>query len=133
MSGTDGEIIYPETEGNYPTNQNCKWYITTSDDSIIQLSFKYLDIENAPKCFYDALIIYDGFSTSSKSIGRYCGSSKPNNIQSTGNKLLLHFKSDDRQTRKGFALSWKRLKNTDATKGPAGGSLFLTRKYGAMF
>ena len=48
-------------------------------------------------CFfsYDSLTIYDGGSSTSTMIGRYCGLSiPPNQISSSSNEIWIHFKTD---------------------------------------
>ena len=87
-----------------------------------------MDIEDAARCFYDYLQIYDGSSSNANLVGKYCGTVQPTDVRSTGNKMFLNFHSDDRQNRRGFKLTWKSVKKTEpkGEKFVDGWSLCLT-------
>jgi hypothetical protein len=55
---------------------------------------------------YDYLYIYDGSTYTAPLIGRYSGTSIPTLIQSSGNTLLLDFRTDCSTTAPGFSISW---------------------------
>ena len=64
----------------------------------IELTFDSFDLENARRCKYDYVQIYDE---------KYCGSNKPDPIISTGNTLNITFHSDYSVIRNGFKATWK--------------------------
>ena len=55
---------------------------------------------------YDSVTIYDGDSSASPILGTYCGGSIPADITSSTNEMLLHFKSDDYETKQGFEIKY---------------------------
>ena len=57
-------------------------------------------------CAFDAVALYDGESANAPLIHKYCGNNIPSAVQSSSNKLYLHFTSDGRETDKGFQFTW---------------------------
>ena len=49
---------------------------------------------------YDSLTIYNGGSSTSSMVGKYCGDSIPPNHDSSNNEVLIHFQSH------GFGFGW---------------------------
>ena len=43
---------------------------------------------------YDSLTIYDGGSSTSSMMGKYCGDSTPPSHVSASNEILIHFETD---------------------------------------
>ena len=65
-------------------------------------------MESSSNCRYDYLEIYDGASSGSSKIGnRLCGSTRPSNKVSSGNRLYLKWRSDDSEHHSGFKISCK--------------------------
>lgn len=64
--------------------------------------FDSFEVESHQQCMYDRVIAYDGLTTDSPQLGRFCGSRKPLPIISTGSTLLLTFNADGSVQRKGF-------------------------------
>jgi hypothetical protein len=52
------------------------------------------------------LTIYDGASSTSSMMGKYCGDSIPPSHVSSGNKVLIHFLSDTMNTYGGFKMEY---------------------------
>jgi len=73
---------------------------------VLILSFTSFKLEQHADCSYDFLQIHDGPSASDHMIGRYCGSTLPNNghINTTQNQVYLWFKSDASNNGDGFSL-----------------------------
>ena len=62
---------------------------------------------------YDYLIIYDGASSTSPMIGKYCGDSIPPSHVSSSNEVLIHFHSIAYYGKKaGFKMEYNPLGNT---------------------
>jgi len=70
----------------------------------IQVAFSSLDIEDYTNCGYDFLKIYNGPSTTSALIGKYCGTTSPGTITSTDatGALTFEFHSDEGVTGTGW-------------------------------
>ena len=61
-----------------------------------------------PACFssYDSLTVYDGGSSSSSMMGKYCGDSIPPSHVSLSNQVLIQFHSDEAETETGFQIEY---------------------------
>ena len=85
----------------YSPTSDCSWLISpqTSVDSVsgIVLNFDYFDTNPA-----DTVKVYDGPSASSPLLGRYSGNTLPPSLNSSGNKLFLHFKAGGADPGHGF-------------------------------
>ena len=55
---------------------------------------------------YDSLTIYDGGSSTSPMIGKYCGDSIPLRHVSSSKNILVHFQSDTSVTYTGFQMEY---------------------------
>ena len=71
------------------------------------LTVVYIFIEECDICCYDALSIYDGPSSSYRSLARLCGYIIPGTILSSGNQVYLTFKSDVSVIDTGFRVEVK--------------------------
>ena len=59
---------------------------------------------------YDFVLLRDGNSSSSPSIGQYCGSTIPESSVSIGNAMFIKFKTNWRNVRKGFNMTYEAVK-----------------------
>ena len=65
---------------------------------------------------WDSLTIFDGDSSTSSMMGKYCGDSIPPSHISSSNQVLIHFQSDHSSTRAGFQIEYQPIgkqNNTD--------------------
>lgn len=62
-------------------------------------------MEPHQECAYDHVVLYDGDTPDSFTLGRFCGSKIPHPLLATGNQMLMVFKSDASVQRKGFSAS----------------------------
>ena len=70
---------------------------------VIRLEFFYFQLEaTGPQCLNDYVEVFDGNSTYSASLGRFCGHTHPAMLESSSNNLLVVFKSDNKEVRTGF-------------------------------
>ena len=59
---------------------------------------------------WDSLTIYDGGSTGSNLVGKFCGNAPPpGQILSSNNELLMHFKTSSIGTSNGFHIKYSTL------------------------
>ena len=101
-SGKISSTNYPKS--NYTASRNCTWNITAPADKIIKFTFTDFVLSEcsaspcSDSCSYVEL--YDGGSTTSRSLGRFCQSLSWNESQfSSGNQMFVMFhpgKSVDR-------------------------------------
>lgn len=101
-----GHISSPGSPGKYPPNRDCFWHLTTNFGKRIQIHFFALDIETHANCSFDYLAIYDGMRISDPLLARYCNSSQPAPIQSSGSEILIYFHSDAFGAGTGFQLAY---------------------------
>ena len=61
---------------------------------------------------YDSLTIYDGASSTSSMMGKYCGDSIPPSHVSSSNEVLIQFHSDQYAVGAGFEMEYNPTGNT---------------------
>ncbi|XP_052212493.1 cubilin-like [Dreissena polymorpha] len=71
-------------------------------DAELELDFTYFETEYC----HDYLEIFNGPSTSSPSIGKFCGSTTPSGFRSQSNSVYFVFKTDYSNTYRGFSLTY---------------------------
>ena len=106
FDGPTGLITSPNYPMHYGDNLVCNYSITASPDTYIIAQFiDKFEIESHPLCIYDRLAAYQGNSSSSAPLGRYCGSQNPSPIVSHKN-LFLQFRTDGSISGSGFKISY---------------------------
>lgn len=103
---------------NYPLSTTCTWRITAPYGYNVQLSFTDFNTYSSSysgtcSSLSHYLQIDDSSSEySSKRLGKYCGSSLPAKVVSSGRYLYLKFVSSSYyNSRKGFRLLYKAIKD----------------------
>ncbi|NXN77218.1 AGRG6 protein, partial [Bombycilla garrulus] len=105
LTDPSGVFTSPCFPSDYPNSQACKWIIRAPYGFIIQLTFLDFDIEEAPGCIYDSLTLDNGESPMT-----LCGiTAKGLSYNSTGNEMIVSFKSDFSIQKKGFNASYVRI------------------------
>ncbi|XP_041445755.1 embryonic protein UVS.2-like isoform X2 [Xenopus laevis] len=99
-----GEFSTPNYPSDYPPNTNCSWIIWAPAGYQVSLNMADFYLEYHRSCSYDSLQVFDGPKSTSPLIGRYCTSIP--NIVSTGNSLLLQFRSDRQVQNRGFKANY---------------------------
>ena len=77
--------------------------INTSLFQFVGVSFLSLDVEQEQTCAYDSISFYDGADTSNM-VASICGNVAPAYFTSSGNQLLIEFRTDSSVTADGFLL-----------------------------
>ncbi|CAL1529163.1 unnamed protein product [Lymnaea stagnalis] len=106
LNAQSGYITSPQYPRNYLDYGSCTWTITGPDNTVVSLSFLTFDLETTSTCAYDDVTVYDGLSSTSRVIGKYCGSRVSGLLRSTSNTMRVTFKSDLSVTKKGFLASY---------------------------
>ncbi|XP_013175197.1 PREDICTED: cubilin-like [Papilio xuthus] len=109
FTGYRGEITSPNYNGKYISNLECEYKIKTSEDTKIRINFVSFALENSFRCKYDYVKIYDGPSSDSRFVGKFCGTSYPKSYTSTSNTLFIIFKSDHTMTSEGFRMTYESI------------------------
>ncbi|XP_059509055.1 deleted in malignant brain tumors 1 protein-like [Stegostoma tigrinum] len=107
-----GSITSPNYPFFYGDNEQCIWYIRGDSDQRIKLKFTYVDLEVSSNCRYDYIAIYDGPSTNSTLVAKFCSGSDQT-FTSTSNSMTVYFKTDSSVTRQGFSANYYVLPNDD--------------------
>uniref|UniRef100_A0A4W6CKG4 Metalloendopeptidase n=1 Tax=Lates calcarifer TaxID=8187 RepID=A0A4W6CKG4_LATCA len=106
VNSVSGIISSPNWPDKYPSKKACTWSLSTTPGHRIKLIFNEIDMEAHLECAYDHLEIYDGRDFRAPSLGRFCGTKKPSPVISSGNKMFLHFFSDNSVQKRGFEVSY---------------------------
>ncbi|XP_058836590.1 protein tolkin-like [Topomyia yanbarensis] len=102
ITAPSGQIYSPNYPDKYPSKKDCIWHFSTAPGHRIKLIFNVFDVELHQECAYDHIVIYDGDSQESHTLGRFCGAKMPHPISSTSNEMYMVFKTDLSVQRKGF-------------------------------
>jgi len=98
-----GEIQSPNYPAAYPNNLDKTWNLEVAPGQRIKLTFESFDLE-APStsgCRYDYVQISHGSFQQ-----KYCGSSMPSPIISSGNPITVTFHTDGSANGNGFKATW---------------------------
>ena len=127
LNATEGETFEIGTpkvgeSKNYPENFDWEWYLIVPEGRQVQLTFDIFELEQSTDCENDYLEVREAISESPafptlSFSGKYgpilskpvCGTNKPGTIQSSGNMVWVHFRSDFNTTTtyRGFKASFK--------------------------
>ncbi|KAL4240813.1 Transmembrane protease serine 2 [Mactra antiquata] len=103
----NGTILSPQFgQSTYPPNLICTWTLIAPVGETIRLTFNSFRLDNTRSCRGDYLRIFDGITSFSNTIGRYCGEAIPGDVASTGNEMLVFFRSDGQAQYAGFNISY---------------------------
>nr|XP_046916877.1 tolloid-like protein 1 isoform X2 [Dermatophagoides farinae] len=92
-------------DANYDKKEDCDWHLVTAGhDKKVYLKFVTFELEHENNCSYDFVEIFDGGDDTAPSLGRFCGNQMPNDMISSGDSLLIRFRTDDSIHNKGFTL-----------------------------
>ena len=102
-----GNITSPRYPNNYPNEVSCKWVLKAPINNTVLLALESFELEKDKKCLYDHVQIYDGDTTDATPLsGNLCGQQLKKKFRSSSRTMLVVFKSDESETRKGFKASW---------------------------
>eukprot|EP00794_Sanderia_malayensis_P007055 gene7055-7847_t len=110
LKGSRGYIASPFYPRSYPLNTICKYLIQAPEFTNIFINFTDFSLEQDRKCLYDNVRIFDGKTEQSRMLAINCGSGYlPPAVRTTGNFMLVVFKSDSLFVSKGFNATWVAL------------------------
>uniref|UniRef100_A0A8B9R9A6 Adhesion G-protein coupled receptor G6 n=1 Tax=Astyanax mexicanus TaxID=7994 RepID=A0A8B9R9A6_ASTMX len=91
---------------DYPPNKSCTWTLQAPAGFILRITFLDFELEEAPGCIYDRVII----DTGSGSTVKFCGlTANGLTLNSTGNVMLVSFSSDFSVQKKGFNIIYNQV------------------------
>jgi hypothetical protein len=90
---------------NYLQGADCSWLIDpqTAQDSISKITLTFDRFETGSG---DPVTIYDGPTANSPVLGNYLGNTLPPAVSSTGNKMLITFKSSEGNSASGWSANY---------------------------
>ncbi|KAM5235406.1 cubilin [Ctenodactylus gundi] len=124
LSGVDGHVSYEIPNDSYLHDVDCFWVIRTEEGKVLHITFTFFQLELVTNCPNEFLQIHDGDSSAAFLLGRFCGSSLPQEILSSDNVIYLRLYSNHLRSGSGFALRWE-------TQQPECGGT-LTGTYGSI-
>ncbi|XP_028252604.1 adhesion G-protein coupled receptor G6 isoform X2 [Parambassis ranga] len=105
LTEAQGDITSPCYPQIYPNSQACRWVLQAPAGFIVQLYFADFELEEAPGCIYDRVMVNTG-STEVK----FCGLTADGlTLNSTGNVMELLFTSDFSVQKRGFSVSFQHV------------------------
>lgn len=113
-------ILFYDSGGPLQNYKNDESYTLTlkpkNTGDKISVSFLTFDIESQSTCSYDNLVVYNGLTINSPSLGTFCGVNSPGTIlaDNTAGALTFLFKSDNNTTRSGWKAVVRTIGTTDA-------------------
>ncbi|KAM9753860.1 neuropilin and tolloid-like protein 2 [Menidia menidia] len=103
-----GSFSSPNFPNTYPPNKECLYVLEALPRQRIELLFnKVFHIESSFECRFDHIEVRDGPFSISPLISRYCGTSSPGLVLSSGRFLWIRFYSDDELEGMGFQIQYK--------------------------
>merc|ERR1719318_2177626 len=99
------EVASPNYPSNYPDNQDTTYPVSVEAGKKIKLSFTEFKIEADSSCKYDWVEVVDNDGTIL--LEKSCGMTKPKEIISRTNKLVVKFHSDQNTNFKGFHATYE--------------------------
>ncbi|XP_059189819.1 ovochymase-2 [Centropristis striata] len=101
LQGDRGDLMTPSfSEQNYPNGALYQWKITVPEGERVRLTFTSFDL--VPEVCGDFVQVYDGHKAGSPALSKFCGGTFPKPVESSGNTMVVRFKSDNTLTSKGF-------------------------------
>ncbi|XP_029438938.1 embryonic protein UVS.2-like [Rhinatrema bivittatum] len=97
----------------YPPLSDCTWTINAPLQYKVLLNFTSFSLEMSSGCDYDYVIVRDGGRLTSRSLGKFCGTTAIPTLVSSGSALLLQFHSDGSQEYMGFLAHYSVIAASD--------------------
>ena len=117
--------LLTEKNGSFSSPQindviQCEWIIRAPSNMRIKLKFQQFGMKSHDgfKCS-DYLSLYDGGYVKFPLLGRYCGYILPPDHLSTGNQLLVRFRSENSINEEGFQASYQMISMNESYEDDA--------------
>uniref|UniRef100_H3CMZ7 CUB domain-containing protein n=1 Tax=Tetraodon nigroviridis TaxID=99883 RepID=H3CMZ7_TETNG len=107
LQGDQGSVMTPGfPEQNYKDGALYQWRITVPKGQRVRLTFTSFDL--VPEVCGDFVQVFDDYTAGSSSLdkGKFCGKKKPKPVESSGNVMVVRFKSDHRLVSTGFSANY---------------------------
>ncbi|XP_051011793.1 membrane frizzled-related protein [Acomys russatus] len=118
LTGLHGVFFTPNYPQHYPDQQLCTWYLSVPVGFGIRLQFLNFSLEAQAECRFDYVEVYEGNSSGSSFLGRFCGAEPPPHLISSKHQLAVIFKTDLGINRGGFYATYQAINTTENFCGP---------------
>ncbi|KAM8967664.1 cubilin [Pelodytes ibericus] len=109
LASISGHFSSPNYPMPYYHNAECYWQLKAFGGSILEIQFEQFNLETHTNCNSDYLAVYNGNSTHSPLLGKYCGNQLPEPIQSTASNMYVKLRTDLSISRSGFLAMYKQI------------------------
>ncbi|XP_056467717.1 membrane frizzled-related protein-like [Gadus chalcogrammus] len=114
-----GSIASPNHPRLYPHQQLCTWRISAEQGHVIRLSFRNFSLETQDVCEFDYVEVHDSAAAGAgRVLGRFCGTSLPPQLTSSGPEMTVVFVADEGVADSGFNATYQAVSLADTTCGP---------------
>ncbi|XP_015257516.1 PREDICTED: membrane frizzled-related protein [Cyprinodon variegatus] len=118
-SGNYGYLASPNHPRPYPHQLLCMWYISVDEGHVINLSFRNFSLETQDVCEFDYVEVHDGGSIGAgRVLGRYCGTTFPPDLTSSGSHMTVVFVADEGVADSGFNATYQAISVLNKTCRP---------------
>ncbi|KAM9452129.1 LOW QUALITY PROTEIN: membrane frizzled-related protein-like, partial [Salvelinus alpinus] len=118
-TGLYGYLASPNHPKPYPQQQLCTWQISVEEGHVIRLSFRNFSLETQDVCEFDYVEVHDSADTGAgRVLGRYCGTSLPPELTSSGPQITMVFVADEGVADSGFNASYQAISLSERTCSP---------------
>ncbi|KAJ8403750.1 hypothetical protein AAFF_G00346180 [Aldrovandia affinis] len=119
-TGLEGFLSSPNHPKPYPHQQLCTWQISVAEGHVIRLSFRNFSLETQDVCEFDYVEVHDSAGTGDgRELGRYCGTSLPPELTSSGPVMTVLFAADEGVADSGFYATYRAIAISERTCSPA--------------
>ena len=103
LEGTTGSLASDSYPNNYSNDADCSFTLKSPNslDAIV-LTFETFDLEPSEACGADYVEVYDSMNAFGESMGRFCGSTIPEPLKSSGRYMVVRFKTNGSGRYSGF-------------------------------
>nr|XP_042896535.1 cubilin [Parasteatoda tepidariorum] len=109
LTAPTGNLRSPNFPDVYENNLVCEWLIRIHPDNRLLLKFTDFHTESHNECNFDAVEVFAGTNDAAPLIGRYCGTTIPEEIFSDSHQLFIRFRTDTSLRYKGFRAEYKTI------------------------
>ncbi|XP_042150865.1 membrane frizzled-related protein [Oncorhynchus tshawytscha] len=118
-TGPYGYLATPNHPKPYPHQQLCTWRISVEESHVIRLSFLNFSLETQDVCEFDYVEVHDSAdSGTGRVLGRYCGTSLPPELTSSGPQITVVFVADEGVADSGFNASYQAISRSESESPP---------------
>ncbi|XP_076000076.1 membrane frizzled-related protein [Genypterus blacodes] len=118
-NGQYGYLASPNHPKPYPHQQLCVWHISVAEGHVITLSFRNFSLETQDVCEFDYVEVHDSANSGAgRVLGRFCGTSFPPDLISSGPHMTVVFVADEGVADIGFNATYHAVSLLDRTCGP---------------